>query len=126
MGKHKYFHFQFQFSLTSNNFKVENMSISNCTLYRTWCIMICLVIPILSLLLLVHFLSKLQFFLFTCILNINSGAVIMCIRMFLHHACAQEGWLDYNHRLGYSENTARAVKQSGKYIPLSLATVLIV
>ena len=54
MGKHKYFHFQFQFSLTSNNFKVENMSISNCTLYRTWCIMICLVIPILSLLLLIH------------------------------------------------------------------------
>ena len=42
-----------------------------CTLYSTWCIMICLVIPILSLLLFIqslYSLSKLQIFSFTCIL----------------------------------------------------------
>ena len=41
-------------------------SLGNCTIYSTWCIMICLVIPILSLLLFIqspYFLSKLQIFL---------------------------------------------------------------
>ena len=41
-----------------------------CTLYSTWCIMICLVISILSLLLFIqslYSLSKLQLFSFTCI-----------------------------------------------------------
>ena len=41
-----------------------------CTLYSTWCIMICLVILILSLLLFIqslYSLSKLQFFSFTCL-----------------------------------------------------------
>ena len=37
-------------------------SLGNCTIYSTWCIMICLVIPILSLLLFIQSLSKLQIF----------------------------------------------------------------
>ena len=45
-----------------------------CTLYSTWCIMICLVILILSLLLFIqslYSLSKLQFFPFTCITTVH-------------------------------------------------------
>ena len=47
-------------------------SLGNCTIYSTWCIMICLVIPILSLLLFIqslYSLSKLQIFSFTCLLS---------------------------------------------------------
>ena len=43
-------------------------SLATCTIYSTWCIMICLVILILSLLLFIQSLSKLQICSFTCLL----------------------------------------------------------
>ena len=51
-----------------------------CTLYSTWCIMMCLVIPILSLLLFIqslYSLSKLQIFSFTCIYS--TWCIMICL-----------------------------------------------
>ena len=59
---------------------VIQMKRVTCTLYNTWCIMICLVIPILSLLLCVqslYSLSKLQFFIYLYILE--PGVMIPCV-----------------------------------------------
>ena len=44
-------------------------SLGNCTIYSTWCIMICLVIPILSLLLFIQSLYSLSKLPFTCLLS---------------------------------------------------------
>ena len=56
-------------------------SLGNCTIYSTWCIMICLVIPILSLLLFIqslYSLSKLQIFPFTCRHDVRTCVCTIC------------------------------------------------
>ena len=50
-------------------YNVSPSSLGNCTIYSTWWIMICLVIPILSLLLFIQSFLNCNFFSFTCLLS---------------------------------------------------------
>ena len=54
-------------------------SVGNCTIYSTWCIMICLVIAVLSLLLFIQSLSNCNCFL-TCLLSFLLVLLVIIIR----------------------------------------------
>ena len=79
-------------------------SLGNCTIYNTWCIMICLVIPILSLLLFIqslYSLSKLHFIYLSLVLFL----LLLVITLDIEHL----NTYDYNILLGLVNNRSKGL-----------------